>query len=171
MAIGTQKILRGNQGGHAGFVTATIDEKELNSLVKTIDSLGFTERKEKTLLRQALRKAAKPILTQLKTNVQTMIKPTMAGAVSKKTGQLKKSLAVINGKIKSGVSPSVFVGPRVKNTFANEDKTGFYFFFFEYGFYGRSGLRMLDDASQKEGNNALTSVVDHLKKIIEKKFK
>ena len=29
MAIGTSKILRGNQGGHAGFVTATIDENTL----------------------------------------------------------------------------------------------------------------------------------------------
>jgi hypothetical protein len=31
MAIGTSKVLRGNQGGHAGFVTATIDDQYYKS--------------------------------------------------------------------------------------------------------------------------------------------
>ena len=69
MAVGTTKILRGNKRGHAGFVTATIDEKELNSLIKDLESLNMSDSKNKTLLRQGMRKAAKPILQELKSLV------------------------------------------------------------------------------------------------------
>ena len=109
MAVGTTKILRGNKGGHAGFVTATIDENELRRLVKDLESLGMSDSKNKTLLRQGMRKAAKPILQELK------------GIVPQKTKQLKKSLAIINGKNVKGKSPTVYVGPRVKKSFAADD--------------------------------------------------
>ena len=158
MAIGTSKILRGNQGGHAGFVTATIDEKELNSLVKDLESLGLSDSRTKTTLRQGMRKASKPILQELK------------DLVPKDSGQLRKSLAVINGKNRKGVPPSVFIGPRVKGAFANMEKTGFYFFFLEYGFRGKPGLRMLDKAASSKGNQAMNSVIDEIKKIIDKKM-
>ena len=158
MAIGTSKILRGNQGGHAGFVTATIDEKELNSLIKDLESLGLSDSRTKTTLRQGMRKASKPILQELK------------DLVPKDSGQLRKSLAVINGKNRKGVPPSVFIGPRVKGAFANMEKTGFYFFFLEYGFRGKPGLRMLDKAASSKGNQAMNSVIDEIKKIIDKKM-
>lgn len=159
MAIGTSKILRGNQGGHAGFVTATIDEKELNSLIKDLESLGLSDSRTKTTLRQGMRKASKPILQELK------------DLVPKDSGQLRKSLAVINGKNRKGVPPSVFIGPRVKGAFANMEKTGFYFYFLEYGFRGKPGLRMLDKAASSKGNQAMNSVIDEIKKIIDKKMK
>jgi len=159
MAIGTSKILRGNQGGHAGFVTATIDEKELNSLIKDLESLGLSDSRTKTTLRQGMRKASKPILQELK------------DLVPKDSGQLRKSLAVINGKNRKGVPPSVFIGPRVKGVFANMEKTGFYFYFLEYGFRGKPGLRMLDKAASSKGNQAMNSVIDEIKKIIDKKMK
>ncbi len=91
--------------------------------------------------------------------------------VVKKTGQLENSLALINGKLKPGMSPSVFVGPRVKGAFANENKTGFYFYFLEYGFRGIPGLRMLDKAAASKGNAALNSVVSEIKKLIDKRMK
>ena len=132
MAIGTTKILRGNQGGHSGFVTATIDERELKSLIKDLESLNMSESKNKTILRQGMRKASKPILQELK------------DLVPKKSGQLRKSLAVINGKNRRGRPPAVYIGPRVKGAYADMKKTGFYFYFLEYGFRGIPGLRMLD---------------------------
>ena len=159
MAIGTSKILRGNQGGHAGFVTAQIDQKELNSLVKDLESLQLSDSRTKTTLRQGMRKASKPILQELK------------DLVPKDSGQLRKSLAVINGKNRKGVPPSVFIGPRVKGAFANMEKTGFYFYFLEYGFRGKPGLRMLDKAASSKGNQAMNSVIDEIKKIIDKKMK
>ena len=159
MAIGTSKILRGNQGGHAGFVTATIDEKELNSLIKDLEKLNMSDSKNKTLLRQGMRKAAKPILQELKSIVPVESK------------QLKKSLAVINGKNVKGKPPTVYVGPRVKKSFASKEKSGFYFYFLEYGFRGIPGLRMLDKTAASKGNTAINSVIAEIKKLTDKRMK
>jgi len=137
----------------------TIDKKELAEIAKNLESLNMSDSKNKTILRQAMRKAAKPILSELK------------GLVPKDSGQLKKSLAVINGKNRRGVAPSVFIGPRVKGAFANENKTGFYFYFLEYGFRGVAGLRMLDQAARSKGSQALNDVTNQLKGLIEKRFK
>ena len=159
MAIGTSKILRGNQGGHAGFVTATIDEKELKSLIKDLEKLNMSDSKNKTLLRQGMRKASKPILQELKSIVPVESK------------QLKKSLAIINGKNVKGKPPTVYVGPRVKKSFASKDKSGFYFYFLEYGFRGIPGLRMLDKTAASKGNTAINSVIGEIKKLIDKRMK
>ena len=67
-------------------VGLTIDKKELAKIAKNLESLNMSDSKNKTILRQAMKKAAKPILTELK------------GLVPKDSGQLRKSLAVINGK-------------------------------------------------------------------------
>lgn len=159
MAIGTSKILRGNQGGHAGFVTATIDERELNSLIKDLEKLNMSDSKNKTLLRQGMRKASKPILQELKSIVPVESK------------QLKKSLAIINGKNVKGKPPTVYVGPRVKKSFASKEKSGFYFYFLEYGFRGIPGLRMLDKTAASKGNTAINSVISEIKKLIDKRMK
>lgn len=159
MALGTTKILRGNQGGHAGFVTATIDERELKSLIKDLEKLNMSDSKNKTLLRQGMRKAAKPLLQELKNIVPVQSK------------QLKKSLAIINGKNRRGAPPTIYVGPRVKKSFADKDKSGFYFYFLEYGFRGIPGLRMLDKAAASRGQFALSNVVEEVKKIIDKRMK
>ena len=159
MAIGTSKILRGNQGGHAGFVTATIDEKELKSLIKDLESLNMSDSKNKTLLRQGMRKASKPILQELKSIVPVESK------------QLKKSLAIINGKNVKGKPPTVYIGPRVKKSFADKEKSGFYFYFLEYGFRGIPGLRMLDKTAASKGNTAINSVIGEIKKLIDKRMK
>ncbi len=159
MAIGTTKILRGNQGGHAGFVTATIDERELNSLIKDLEKLNMSDSKNKTLLRQGMRKASKPILQELKSIVPV------------KSKQLKKSLAIINGKNVKGKPPTVYIGPRVKKSFADKEKSGFYFYFLEYGFRGIPGLRMLDKTASSKGNTAINSVIGEIKKLIDKRMK
>ena len=147
-----------------------IDEQELNSIIKNLESLNMSDSKNKTLLRQAMRKASKPLLSELKKQVDG-IKPTRKGAKSRKTGQLKKSLAIINGKNRRGNPPSVYIGPRVKGKYANMDKTGFYFYFFEYGFRGIPGLRMLDKAARSKGATAQNDVINQLKQLIEKRFK
>lgn len=141
------------------IVSAQIDEKELNALIRDLESLNMSDSKNKTLLRQGMRKAAKPILQELKSIVPVESK------------QLKKSLAIINGKNKKGVAPSVFVGPRVKKSFAAMDKSGFYFYFLEYGFRGKPGLRMLDKAAASQGNTTLNSVISEIKKLIDKRMK
>ena len=140
-------------------VGLTIDKKELAEIAKNLESLNMSDSKNKTLLKQSMRKAAKPILSELK------------GLVPKDSGQLRKSLAIINGKNRRGVAPSVYIGPRVKGAFANQNKTGFYFYFLEYGFRGVAGLRMLDQAARSKGSQALNDVTNQLKALIEKRFK
>ncbi len=170
MAVFTEKVLESG-GGHSGQVGLSINEKELNDIIKSLESLKLDEKGDKKILQTAMRQAVRPILNELKKNVNTMIKPTRKGASSKKTGQLEKSLAIINGKNRRGSSPAVYVGPRVKGAFASMDKTGFYFFFFEYGFRGIPGLRMLDKAAKSKGSQAQNNVINKLKKLIEKRFK
>jgi len=140
-------------------VGLTIDKKELAEIARNLESLNMSDSKNKTLLRKAMRKAAKPILTELK------------GLVPKDSGRLRKSLAIINGKNRRGVSPSVYIGPRVKGAFADKSKSGFYFYFLEYGFRGVAGLRMLDEAARSKGNQALNDITNQLKALIEKRFK
>mgnify|MGYP001019694328 CR=1 FL=1 len=82
------------------IVSAKIDERELKSLIKDLESLNMSDSKNKTILRQGMRKAAKPIQQELK------------DLVPKKSGQLRKSLAVINGKNRRGRPPAVYIGPR-----------------------------------------------------------
>ena len=77
------------------MVGVSIDEKELRGLVKDLESLNMSDTRNKTLLRQGMRKASKPLLQELKS------------LVPKDTGRLRKSLAVINGKNRKGVPPSV----------------------------------------------------------------
>ncbi|GAH13346.1 unnamed protein product, partial [marine sediment metagenome] len=55
--------------------------------------------------------------------------------------------------------------------FADKNKTGFYFYFLEYGFRGVAGLRMLDKSARSKGTQALNDVTNQLKKLIEKQFK
>ena len=75
------------------MVGVSIDEKELRGLVKDLESLNMSDTRNKTLLRQGMRKAAKPLLQELKS------------LVPKDTGRLRKSLAIINGKNRKGVPP------------------------------------------------------------------
>ena len=106
-----------------------------------------------------MRKASKPILQELK------------DLVPKKSGRLRKSLAIINGKNRRGNPPSVYIGPRVKGAYADKSKSGFYFFFLEYGFRGKSGLRLLDKAAQSKGSQAQNDVINQVKKLIDKRMK
>ena len=51
------------------MVGVSIDEKELRGLVKDLESLNMSDTRNKTLLRQGMRKAAKPLLQELKSLV------------------------------------------------------------------------------------------------------
>mgnify|MGYP004452974621 FL=1 len=153
------------------IVSAQIDEKELKQIIKDLDNLfPSSDTKLRTTLRSALRKSATPLRSELRTNINADIKPTRAGAESDKTGQLVKSIGIINGKTKGGRKPSVYVGPRVKGSFSAANKTGFYFFFHEYGFYDAPALRMLDKTARAKGQQVMYSVITKLKTIIEKRF-
>jgi len=150
------------------IVSAKIDERELKSLIKDLESLNMSDSKNKTLLRQGMRKAAKPLVPQIRKEIDNYTSKTKN---SRSTGQLKKSIAIINGKNVRNRPPTVFVGPRVKGAYADMKKTGFYFYFLEYGFRGKPGGRMLDKAATSQGNTTLNSVIKEIKKLIDKRMK
>lgn len=75
------------------------------------------------IARMALKKAAKPMVDQLKKEIEN--------AKIDDTGQMKKSIAAISNK-KRGIA--VYVGPRVKGAYKSKDKSGYYFYFLEHGF-------------------------------------
>lgn len=168
MAVFTEKVIESG-GGHSGQVGMSINEKELNSIIRSIEKLGMSDSQTKVKLRQGMRGAAKPLVTELRSQIKKYISKDSDGNASRSDGQLQKSIAVINGKNRKGSSPAVYVGPRVKGAFADKTRSGFYFYFLEYGFYGKPGGRMLDKTAQSAaGKNAQQNVVKEIVKVIDK---
>lgn len=146
--------------------TIQIDKKSLLKITKDLDQLfPDSDTKLRNTLRSAMRKAAKPLVPEIRGLIDTgLIKG------SKSTGQLKKSIGIINGKTKGGRKPSVYVGPRVKKSWASKEKSGFYFYFLEYGKAGVPARRMLDKAAQSKGNQVMNDAINQLKQIIAKRW-
>lgn len=166
----TEKNLRGNLGGHQGLAGFQINETELKSLIKSIEGLGMSDSQTKVKIRQAMRISAKPLVEELRGEIKDVIGKNIIGD-TRSDGQLVKSIAVINGKMRRGQSPAVYVGPRVKGAFANKNKSGFYFYFLEYGFRGKPGARMLDKVYRSStAKQAVNNIVDNLKNIITKLY-
>ena len=137
----------------------TIDKKELKQIQKDLDKLfPDSDTKLRNTLRSALRKAATPLRKEVR------------NLTPKDDGQLKRSIGIINGKTKGGRKPAVYVGPRVKGKWSTKDKTGFYFYFLEYGKVGYSPKRILDKAKQAKGNEVMNDVIAKLKVIIAKRW-
>lgn len=168
----TEKNLRGDQGGHQGLVGYNIDEKELKSLIRFMEKLKLSDSQTKVKLRQGMRKAAKPLVNELRGEIDKVVGKDTVGNRNRATGRLKKSIAIINGKMRRGRQPAVYVGPRVKGAFADKSKSGFHFFFLEYGFRGKPGARMLDKVAMSETAKMVQSnVVNEIKNVIDKLVK
>jgi HK97 gp10 family phage protein len=142
-----------------------LDKKSLLKITKDLDQLfPDSDTKLRNTLRSAMRKAAKPLVPEIRGLID-------AGLSSdKSTGQLKKSIAIINGKTNAKRKPSVYVGPRVKKSWASKEKSGFYFYFLEYGKAGVPARRMLDKAAQAKGNQVMNDTINQLKQIIAKRW-
>ena len=65
MAVFTEKVIESG-GGHSGQVGMSINEKELNSIIRSIEKLGMSDSQTKVKLRQGMRGAAKPLVTELR---------------------------------------------------------------------------------------------------------
>ena len=154
------------------------DKNELKQIVQSLDQLfPDSDTKLRMQLRTAMRKAAVPIRSAIRTNIDSALLSlskwkNLRGkrASEAQTGQMKKSIAIINGKVSRGRKPSVYIGPRVKGAWAAESKTGFYFYFLEYGKAGAPARRMLDKAAKAKGGQAMNDVVNQLKTLLEKRW-
>tara|TARA_R110002072_G_C7927094_1_gene531411 strand:+ start:1562 stop:2095 length:534 start_codon:yes stop_codon:yes gene_type:complete len=165
----TEKNIRGNQGGHQGLIGFQIDEIELKGLIKSIEKLGMSDSQTKVKLRQGMRKAAKPLVNTLRDEIKKVEGKDTVDNKNRATGRLQKSIAVINGKMRRGVAPAVYVGPRVKGAYADKKRSGFHFYFLEYGFRGKPGARMLDKVyASGTAKTALNNVISEIKKEVER---
>ncbi len=158
MAIQTGKQLMGT-GGHRPLVGFAIDENDLKEIIRDLEDILPPKRGTKTIVRQAMRKAMKPMLAKLKELVPI------------KTKQLRKSLAIINGKSRGINFPAVYVGPRVKGSYKSKDKSGFYMYFLEYGTAKIQGMRLFDKAKSSTEQQVYFSIIPSLRSIIEKRRK
>lgn len=148
MGLSTGKIM-GGSGGHTGNVGFQFDQAELDRVVKGLDKLfPRNDRRVKMVMRSALRRAARPLKADLKNRVPASDR--WHG------GRLKKSISIINGKMRGNMWPFVYVGPKVKVPAGLRDKkkddigdkiekgrkrrqwiqkaSGYYFYFLNYGF-------------------------------------
>ena len=101
------------------FIKIEVDKSELNQIAKDIERLLPPKRGTKTIVRQAMRKAMKPLLKQLKSYYGEY----------KDSGDLVRSLGLINGKGRKDSMPSVYVGPRKKaKGKGNKLPTGYMYF-------------------------------------------
>ena len=158
MAVRTGKQIMGT-GGHRPLVGMAVDQKELNQIINDLEKLLPPKRGTKTIVRQAMRKAMKPMLAKLKELVPV------------KTKQLRKSLAIINGKSRGNSFPAVYAGPRVKGAYKSKDKSGYYMFFLEYGTTKIQGMRLFDKAKSSTEQQVYNSIIPSLRSIIDRRFK
>ena len=158
----------------ANISTISIDEKELKQIINDLDKLfPDSDTKLRNTLRSALRKAARPLVPAIRSEIDKGLASvsTLDNKRRKQTtGQLKKSIGIISGKTSRGRKPAVYIGPRVKKAFANKNKSGFYFYFLEYGKAGVSPRRMLEAAAQAKGAQVMGDVINKLQGIITKRF-
>lgn len=149
------------------MITLEVDEKELRQIQKDLDKLLPFDRGTKTIVRQAMRKAMKPMVRQLKDLVGKNKKNPKA------TGDLKRSIGLINIKNSRNAPPVVAVGPR--KTSKGKQKgdllpTG-YMIFLEYGTPTIPAQRNLDKTEKSKYNEVINSIVPSLRSIIDKRFK
>ena len=143
------------------MIELKVDEKELRQIQRDLDRLLAPDRGTKTIVRQAMRKAMKPMVKQLKTYLKK----------HKDSGALVRSIGLINAKTPKNSQPIVLVGPR-KNAKGKGQKlpTG-YMYYLEYGNRKESGKRYLDKTLKTMQQTVYSSIVPSLRSIIDKRFK
>ncbi len=143
------------------MATIEVNKAELNQIAKDLERLLPPSRGTKTIVKQAMRKAMKPLLKQLKSYYGEY----------KDSGDLVRSLGIINGKGRKDSMPVVLVGPRKKaKGKGNKLPTG-YMYFIEYGKAGQVPERFLDKSRKATASQVYGSIIPSLRSIIDKRFK
>ncbi len=150
------------------MIKLEVDEKELRQIQKDLDKLLPFDRGTKTIVRQAMRKAMKPMVKELKTLVGKNKKSKKA------TGDLKRSIGLINIKNRRNAPPIVAVGPR-KTSKGKQEGTNLlptgYMIFLEYGTPTIPAQRNLDKVEKSNYKKVINSIVPSLRSIIDRRFK
>jgi hypothetical protein len=146
------------------MIKLEVDEKELKQIQKDLDKLLPFDRGTKTIVRQAMRKAMKPVTKELRSLLKK----------NTDSGDLVKSIGVFDIKNKRTAPPVVGVGPRKRAKGKQEGSdllpTG-YMIFLEYGTPNIPAQRNLDKAESSQFSSVMSSIVPTLRSIIDKRFK
>lgn len=116
--------------------------KEFEKAFKELDILSNSvETKD---IRRIQRQSLKPMVDKFRAGIVSESDFTVyryGGIFAEiKKGQLKKSIGIINTPVrKKSTFASLAVGPRVKKSFSNVEKGGWYAHFIEYGFVNKYG--------------------------------
>lgn len=146
------------------MVKIEVDDKELRQIQKDLNKLLPFDRGTKTIVRQAMRKAMKPVTKELRSLLKK----------NTDSGDLVKSIGVFDIKNRRTAPPVVGVGPRKRAKGKQEGSdllpTG-YMIFLEYGTPNIAAQRNLDKAEASKFSAVMSSIVPSLRSIIDKRFK
>jgi hypothetical protein len=138
-AVNTGKRTGGGTGGaFIGFDEKDI-KKEFERAFKELDNLkdSVTTAQIRRIARKALRPMVKAYRDEAKIQGPNVFKVYRGGGVYAeiKSGTLAKSIGVITTRVNRGQTfASLQVGPRVKRSFSDPEKGGWFAHFLEYGY-------------------------------------
>ena len=138
MSARSKRTGGGSGGAFIGFDEKDI-KKEFERAFKELENLhdGVTTAQ----IRRIARKSLKPMLEGYKNEITNIKSGTFkvyrnGGIYAEITkGQLKKSMGIITTRVNRGATfASLSVGPRVKRSFSDPEKGGWFAHFLEYGY-------------------------------------
>ena len=126
------------RGGFIGFDEKDI-KKEFERAFAELENLhdGVTTAQIRRIARKSLKPMVKAYKEEAKMNGPKVFKVYRNGGVYAeiKSGTLAKSMGVITSKVNKGSTfASLSVGPRVKRSFSDPEKGGWFAHFLEYGY-------------------------------------
>tara|TARA_R100000458_G_C8275889_1_gene251063 strand:+ start:711 stop:1238 length:528 start_codon:yes stop_codon:yes gene_type:complete len=158
-----------------------VSNRELKKVFKQLETLSNdVETKD---IRSVQRKALKPMVQRYKENIKSESDFTVyrnGGVFAEiKKGQLKKSIGIISTPVrKENTFASLQVGARVRKSFSDVEKGGWYAHFVEYGFvnkYGKfiKGANFAFAEKAKKGGIGITKTtfMTSLKRYLDRKVK
>lgn len=138
MSARSKRTGGGSGGAFIGFDEKDI-KKEFERAFKELENLhdGVTTAQIRRIARKSLKpmvKAYKDEITNIKSGTFKVYRNGGIYAEITK-GQLKKSMGIITTRVNRGATfASLSVGPRVKRTFSDPEKGGWFAHFLEYGY-------------------------------------
>lgn len=148
------------KGAYIGFDEGDI-KREFERAFKELEKLhdGVTTAQVRRIARKALKPMLKAYRDEAKLSGPNVFKVYRGGGVYAeiKTGTLAKSMGIITTKLNKGQTfASLQVGPRVKRSFSDPEKGGWFAHFLEYGYlqdgkYRGDGYKFAQRAKTKNG--------------------
>lgn len=181
-AVNSGKYARSGASGGAfiGFDERDI-KKEFEKAFKELEGLhdGVTTAQIRRIARASLKPMLKAYRTEAKINGPKVFRVYRNGGVYAeiKSGQLAKSMGIITTRVNRGATfASLYVGPRVKRSFSDPEKGGWFAHFLEYGYlrdgqYRGDGYGFAKRARTKYSGGVANEFKRRMRSFIDKKVK